>query len=444
MVAMLRNLQEHPIDIILVVSTALLLLIGEVYIFSSSIAADGNIENYQFLRQLIWIIGGLGMMILFARIKLDFLLAYSSQLYYTVMLVLLLTGLLASSRNGTRAWMGFFGLGIQPSEFAKFSYIIFVSRYLGSRNEEERPGIVTLLVSLGITILPMGLVVFQGDIGTASVFAPIWFISLYVMGGNFFLLNHLFLFGGLLTALLFLQIWEPHAEIGSLIWNLAHVFTVPQTFMTYMIGLGLLLLPALGGLIYFKSSIYRVALSVIVLLFSASIITWFLNSWMRPYMKDRIVSFLNPDLDKLDSGWNLTQSLRAIGSGGMWGKGYLKGLIAHYGYLPEQSQSTDFLFAVIGEEGGLVIATLVFVCYFVLILRMILIARICEDLVLRSIVIAISAMFFFHFLQNVGMTIHLVPITGIPLLLVSYGGSSLVTAMALLGLVLNIHAQRKI
>ena len=441
---MLRNLQENPIDIILVICTLFLLLIGELYIFSSSISAEGNIENYQFLRQLVWIIAGLIMMFLFFRIPLDMLLEYSKYLYIGVIVVLLLMGFLASSRNGARAWLGLFGLGIQPSEFAKFCYILFIGRYLGLRNQEERAGIVTFLVSLGITLLPMGLVVFQGDIGTASVFAPIWFISLYVMGGNFFLLNHLFLFTVLFMALLFLQIWEPHAEIGSFVWNLAHVFTVPQAFIIYLVGLGLLLVLAIIGLLYLKSPLYKIAISIILLLLMASVFTWFLNSWMKPYMKDRIVSFLNPDLDKLASGWNLNQSLRAIGSGGMWGKGYLKGLIAHYGYLPEQSQSTDFLFAIIGEEGGLFVSSLVFVAYFILILRMILIARLCEDLVLRSVVIGISAMFFFHFLQNVGMTIHLVPITGIPLLLVSYGGSSLITALALLGLVLNIHAQRKI
>ncbi len=440
----MRNLQEDPIDLILIACTAALLILGELYIFSSSLSAEGEIESYQFLRQLVWIIVGTLMLLLLSRIKLDFLLGYSSQLYFGVMVVLLLTGLLATSRYGTRAWLGLFGLGIQPSEFAKFCYIIFLGKYLGSRSEEKRAGIVTFLVSLGITILPMALVIFQGDIGTASVFAPIWFISLYVMGGNFVWLNHLFLFGLLFVFLLFLQIWEPYAEIGSFIWNLAHVFSVPQTFMIYLGGLGLLLLFSVVGLLYLKLPFYRVAISVNLLLLSASMITWFFNSWMKPYMKDRIVSFLNPDLDKLASGWNLTQSLRAIGSGGMWGKGYLQGLIAHYGYLPEQSQSTDFLFAIIGEEGGFFVASLVFVIYFMLILRMILIARACQDLVLRSIVIGVSGMFFFHFIQNVGMTIHLVPITGIPLLLVSYGGSALITAMSSLGLVLNIHAQRKI
>ncbi len=441
---MLRNIQENPIDIILIICTIFLLLMGELYIFSSSIDADGSVENYQFLRQLVWIIIGTAAMLFFARIKLDFLMGYSTQLYFAVMFLLLLTGLLASSRYGTRAWLGIFGLGIQPSEFAKFCYIIFMSKYLGSRSEEERSGIVTFVISLAITALPMGLVVFQGDVGTASVFAPIWFISLYMMGGNFVLLNHLFLFIGMFVSLLFLQIWQPHAEIGGLIWNLGHIFSEAQTFIIYLVGLLVLLVLALIGLIYLKKALYQPAISVLLLLLSASLLTWSLNAWMKPYMKDRIVSFLNPDLDKLDSGWNLTQSLRAIGSGGLLGKGYLKGQIAHYGYLPEQSQSTDFLFAIIGEEGGLLVAAMVFAAYFILILRMVLIARACETPILRAIVIAVSALFFFHFLQNVGMTIHLVPITGIPLLLVSYGGSSLITAMALLGLILNIHAQRKL
>ena len=439
---MLGKLQSYPIDIILVLCSAMLLLIGELYIFSSSIGANGELENYQFLRQLVWIVAGVLAMLLCVHINIELLLSYSAQLYFGIMGVVLLTALLASSRYGARAWLGLFGLGIQPSEFAKFCYIIFIGNYLGSR--EQRSSIITLIGSLGITVLPMGLIILQGDIGTASVFAPIWFIALYIMGGNFILLNHLFIFGLLFVALLFLQIWQPHAEIGSLIWSLANIFSENQTFVIYLSGLGILLLIALGGLLYFKRLIYRPAVSAILLLLSTSLLTWLLNSWMKPYMKDRIVSFINPDLDKLDSGWNLTQSLRAIGSGGLWGKGYLKGSIAHYGYLPEQSQSTDFLFAIIGEEGGFLVALLVFVCYFVLIVRMVLIARICEEPRLQAIVISVSALFFFHFLQNVGMAIHLVPITGIPLLLVSYGGSSLISAMALLGLVLNIHAQRKL
>ena len=441
---MLGKLQSYPVDIILLVCAALLLLTGELYIFSSSIGANGELENYQFLRQLVWIVIGALAMLLCFHINTELLLSYSAQLYFGIMGAVLLTALLASSRYGARAWLGFFGLGIQPSEFAKFCYIIFLGKYLGSRNPKQRSNITTLIVSLGITILPMGLVVFQGDIGTASVFAPIWFIGLYIMGGNFLLLNHLFIFGVLFVALLFLQIWQPHAQIGSLFWSLANIFSENQTFLIYLAGLGALLLLALGGLIYFKRPIYRLAISVTLLLLSTSLLTWLLNAWMRPYMKDRIVSFINPELDKLDSGWNLTQSLRAIGSGGLWGKGYLEGEIAHYGYLPEQSQSTDFLFAIIGEEGGFLMAMFVFACYFVLIIRMVLIARICEEPRLQAIVVSVSGLFFFHFLQNVGMAIHLVPITGIPLLLVSYGGSSLVTAMALLGLVLNIHAQRKL
>ena len=442
---MLRKLQEQPIDIILLVCTFFLMLIGGLYIFSSSLSGEGEIENYQFLRQLVWLILGLLVIFLFIIriISFNFLLAYSNYLYIGSLCSLFLTGLLASSRYGARAWVGLFGLGIQPSEFAKLCYIIFLSKYLGSRSEEKLSGIDTFLVSLGITILPMGLVVFQGDIGTASVFAPIWFITLYVMGGHFFLLNYLFLFSLFSVSLLFLQIWQPYAVVGSFIWNLGRIFSVSQNLTIYFIGLVLLLIMAIIGWLYLKSRWYQFFINVILLLLGASVFTWLLNSWMLPYMKDRIISFLNPELDKLSSGWNLNQSLRAIGSGGMWGKGFLKGVIAHYGYLPEQSQSTDFLFAIIGEEGGFFVASLVFIAYFILILRMILIARICEEPIARSVVICVSALFFFHFLQNVGMTIHLVPITGIPLLLVSYGGSSIITSLALVGLVLSIHAQRK-
>lgn len=226
-------------------------------------------------------------------------------------------------------------------------------------------------------------------------------------------------------------------------WTVSRLFLEQKIFIRYLLSLLLLLVLTVLADGWLKFRIYRIPRNILLHLLVSSVLTWQINGMLKSYMRDRIVSFLDPQLDQLASSWNLTQSIRAIGSGGLTGKGFLKGILAHYGYLPEQSRSTDFLFAVIGEEAGFLFCLLLFAVYLILIVRMIFISLNAQSPDEAGIVIAVSAMFLFHFLQNVGMTIHLMPITGIPLLLVSYGGSSLITAMALLGLVLNIHRRAK-
>lgn len=167
---------------------------------------------------------------------------------------------------------------------------------------------------------------------------------------------------------------------------------------------------------------------------------WF--KFFGDYQKKRILVFFNPELDKLGSGYHVIQSKIAIGSGQFTGKGLFKGTQNNLGFIPERH--TDFIFSVIGEELGLIGSVIIILLFMILILRCIYIAKISKDSYGKYVCIGVMAMFLFHVLENIGMTIGIMPVTGIPLPFVSYGGSSLLTNMMSIGLVLNVGMRRQI
>lgn len=162
---------------------------------------------------------------------------------------------------------------------------------------------------------------------------------------------------------------------------------------------------------------------------------------LKPYQKDRLLVFLNPDIDPTGAGWNLTQSTIAIGSGKLWGTGLLSGTQTQLKFVPEHSR--DFIFTVLGEELGFVGGAALIALYFILLWRAVKIAKDSRDNVGALIATGITALFFFHIFVNIGMTMGIMPVTGIPLPFLSYGGSSLITNMMAIGLLLNISIRRE-
>ncbi|MEG1363625.1 MAG: rod shape-determining protein RodA, partial [Clostridia bacterium] len=162
---------------------------------------------------------------------------------------------------------------------------------------------------------------------------------------------------------------------------------------------------------------------------------------LNDIQKDRINVFLNPSLDPLGSGYNAIQSKMAIGSGMLFGTGFLQGTQTQYGYLP--IKSSDFIFSVLSEELGFIISALIVILFVTLIIKIISVAKKTDSDYARYVAIGICGMIFFHFVQNIGMSIGLLPITGVPLPFVSYGGSSLMTNMIAVGIILSISARKK-
>lgn len=189
----------------------------------------------------------------------------------------------------------------------------------------------------------------------------------------------------------------------------------------------------------FKANLkYRYILAVILLLLILIPITYFFI--LNPTQQERILVFLNPERDPLGTGYNAIQSKTAIGSGKVFGTGYLNGIQTQFGYLP--IKSSDFIFAVLSEELGFFISVIIVLMYVVILIRMLIIAKNSKDKLGSYIVIGVFAMIFFHFLENIGMTLGLLPITGIPLPFVSYGGSSMLTNFIALALVLSVSARK--
>jgi rod shape determining protein RodA len=161
---------------------------------------------------------------------------------------------------------------------------------------------------------------------------------------------------------------------------------------------------------------------------------------LKDYQIKRLIVFIDPDSDPRGAGWNIIQSKIAIGSGSVWGQGFLKGTQSHYRFLPQHN--TDFIFSILSEEWGFIGGISVFLLYSLILIRLIVIIKNTVNLYASSILAGIFGMFFFHFVVNVGMVMGMMPITGIPLLFLSYGGSSLWTAMICVGLIMGINARR--
>ena len=161
---------------------------------------------------------------------------------------------------------------------------------------------------------------------------------------------------------------------------------------------------------------------------------------LKNYQIMRLIVFLDPNIDPRGAGWNIIQSITAIGAGGLTGTGYLQGTQSHYRYLPEQS--TDFIFSIFSEEAGFLGGIAVFALFLVIGIRLLRIMKTTTDPFASNICAGLAGMFSFHFLINVGMTMGIMPITGIPLLFMSYGGSAILSAMTGIGLALSIHVRR--
>jgi rod shape determining protein RodA len=221
--------------------------------------------------------------------------------------------------------------------------------------------------------------------------------------------------------------------------SLAIITNTKFVGITIMVMTLILVIALFGFLRYRKQYFYWIgyASAIVVLSIGASYASHFV---LKDYQIMRLIVFLDPNVDPRGSGWNIIQSITAIGSGGIWGKGYLQGTQSHYRFLPQQS--TDFIFSIFTEEWGFFGGALAFSLFLIICLRLIRIMRITTDSFGSYITAGLSAMYSFHFLINVGMTMGIMPITGIPLPFMSYGGSAIFSAMIGIGLSLSIFMRR--
>jgi rod shape determining protein RodA len=424
-------------DYVLFLSVALLTTIGISFIYSSGVNSDGVSLSNEYIKQIVWGVTGIVLMLV---VTLTDYRRYADRtfLFFVVAMVLLVyTRIFGRYVNGAKSWLGFGEYGIQPSEFTKLIYILYLAYYL-DKSERSEPQFTRFLKSALIMGIPMLLILSQPDLGTASVYLPVFLAMCFMAGIPLRYLGFVFIGGGLTILFTVMPLWE-----SSIIKHpvpLIRVLTDMRMTLVAILSLGMVTVLAMIGRITFKAKYYYWIAYVTGIITAALLLSLGASHVLKDYQIMRLIVFIDPNVDPLGSGWNIIQSITAIGSGGPFGLGFLKGTQSHYRFLPQQS--TDFIFSILSEEWGFIGGFLVLSLYSIILARGIVVMRKAENNYGILVASGIVAMFFFHFIVNVGMVMGIMPITGIPLLFLSYGGSSLWTAMLAAGLLMSINLRR--
>jgi rod shape determining protein RodA len=411
--------------------------LGILSIYSSGISAEGVHVSNEYLKQLIWALSGLVILALVSFVDYQRMKDYSTFIYAFFVLQILYVLFFGRTVNGAKSWVGLFGdYGIQPSEFMKVATILFLAQYLA--DSEHRSSLRRILVSFAIILLPVLIIVAQSDMGTALVFFPIFIFMIFIAGLDRRYILFILIAIMATAVMTILPLWEKYFLRAPTKFMFV-LYSAPYLF--YLIGAcSLILVLAIWGWLSFRKK-YYFWIAYVGLLVSSSLFASFLaRKALKEYQIMRLIVFLDPSIDPRGSGWNILQSITAIGSGGILGKGFLQGTQSHYRYLPQQS--TDFIFSIIAEEWGFIGGFAVFALYYFLLRRCTNLLKSARDTYAVNIVAGIMGMIFFHFMINVGMVMGIMPITGIPLFFLSYGGSSLWAIMICIGLLLGISARR--
>lgn len=367
-------------------------------------------------KQLLWI--GTSVILIIFIMVMDFRFwdSFSVILYGTIILMLLAVLIFGREVNGAKAWFEIGSFRLQPAEFSKFITALVLARFL-QRSDKKVGEFKNLSIIAMIIGTPLLLIFLQPDPGTALVFAA-FLIVLYREG-----LTPVPLILGLSAGALFiltLVVPQIYMVIGAIILAVI-VISLGQKSWQRFIGV-------IGTLAF-----------VLIIVFS---VDYLMNesTILKPHHKNRVLVLVNPNIDPLGVGWNVTQSKIAIGSGGFFGKGFLDGTQTKFNFVPEQS--TDFIFCTIGEEHGW-FGSLVLVGLFItLLLRVVYIAERQKSRFARIYGYSVASILFMHFALNIAMTIGLFPVIGIPLPFFSYGGSSLWAFTILLFLLIKIDSHR--
>ena len=422
-------------DFIIFFATISLIVCGILFIYSSGISPVSENNSNEYLRQLIWAISGLFLLVFFSIFNYKRLKSFALYAYFTSILLLIIVLLFGKEVNGARSWLGIGSLGIQPSEFAKLSLILYLSGYLENNGEH----ITSVRVLAGALLLAFPLVLLtllQPDLGTAMVFIPITLAVCFISGSS---RKHLIFCSAttlLVCGLVIIPEWILLRSTADNI-PIANIITHQISLLLICTTLILICVIAFIGFRRFRKTYFYWIGYVSSLLFVSVLISAVMRNFLKEYQVLRLAIFIDPYLDPRGAGWNVIQSITAIGSGGLFGKGFLNGTHSQYDYLPQLS--TDFIFSIIGEEWGFVGGVVVLSLLLVIVLRAISIISRCHDQFGVNVGVGIVCLILFHFTVNVGMTMGIMPVTGIPFLLLSHGGSALWVTMVSIGILINIH-----
>jgi rod shape determining protein RodA len=422
-------------DLVLSGAAVLLIAIGMLFIYSSGINSSGAQVTNEYLRQAIWAVTGIGLMVFFSFFSYTTLRVLSLYIYAAGLFLLLVTLVVGRQVNGARSWLGFAEIGIQPAEFMKIGTILFLATYFTGIGNGIRE-LPRFLLGFLIVLVPVGLIILQPDMGEAIVYFPIFLLMAFIAGAH---PRHLlFILFTAVIAFTLAAVPALHALSGARGASLIGIIADPDVLKYLLLAAAVVSALSFGGWRWFQRRYFFWISWSAGLFAAAAVVSYALQ--LKDYQVMRLVIFVNPQLDPKGAGWNIIQSVTAIGSGGFFGKGWLHGTQSHLQFLPQQS--TDFIFSIIAEEWGFLGGILVFALYLVIFLRGISIvwgAR--EDYAMLTGT-GILSLLFFHALVNAGMAMGIMPVTGIPLIFVSLGGSALWTGMIGIGILMNISRRR--
>jgi len=365
-------------------------------------------------KQLIWI--GTAFIIAIAILIIDqkFFTAFAYPIYGFSLLILIIVLIFGKEVAGSKSWFRIGDLAIQPSEFVKFTTALVLAKYLSAINIRMQD-IKTKMSVFALILVPVLFVLLQNDTGSAIVFLAFIFV-LYREG----LSGNVLIFGTLLSVLFFLPLLFDKLVIISV-----------------MIGIGAILFYLMRK--HKKDLIALVTIIVLSIGFVYSV-DYIYGHVLHPHQKQRIDVLIGKQTDLKGAGYNVNQSKIAIGSGGFTGKGYLQGTQTKYDFVPKQS--TDFIFSTIGEEWGFMGSSLVIILFITLFYRILFVAERQRSALSRIYGYGVVSLFFIHFMINIGMTLGLFPVIGIPLPFFSYGGSSLWAFTILLFVLIKFDSNR--
>jgi rod shape determining protein RodA len=435
---MIKRNDFYNFDYLLVGAVSLLVIIGILSIYSAGFDPIEKINSGLYKKQLIFFVLGLIFMLGISLFSYQQLGEFSWIIYGAVLFVLILTTFFGSTVRGTRAWIHLGFLSLQPSEFMKLATVILLAKYLEIR-ERELSQFRELLIPTFIVFVPVFFIMLQPDFGTAMVFIPVLFAMLFVGGSDVTHLVSIVIIA--LISILFPMIITYFEWLGlgadSPFINFFKTGSLPFIISFFLLFIGLVSYVLHVFIIrkYFR----RIYIPAFVLSLGLLGAVLFLR-FLKEYQKKRILVFLNPDLDPHGSGYNVIQAKIAVGSGGFLGKGFLKGSQTQLGFLPEKW--TDFIFAVIAEEWGFIGAILVLVLFAVIIYKGAKTALESKDKYAALLATGITTLIFCHISVNLGMVVGILPVTGLPLSFVSYGGSNLIMCLIGVGIISSISMNK--
>jgi rod shape determining protein RodA len=461
----------NGIDKIAIILFILLIFMGWINIYAAVFNEEhsGMLDMSQrYGKQFLWIIASLVLAVFIVIIDNRFYFFFSWFIYGFCMLLLILVILVGKEINGAKSWFEFGSVSLQPSELAKFGTSLALASYLNTQRQDLTR--ISVFIPAGaIIFLPAVLTLLQPDMGSAIVFFSL-FLVLFREGMS----PYIFISGLLAILLFFLTLLTNNVTLTIslivtafiLVWFTTHkwklIYTgggifiliagllyLADTYIIKSIGTEYVLLIAvvLSGLAYASYFLTKKALSVAVIylfllgsIMYSNSVHYVFDNFLKPHQKERVDILLGFKTDFHGTGYNLNQSMISIGSGGFAGKGFLQGTQTKFKFVPKQS--SDFIFCTVGEEWGFIGSTIVIGIYLALILRLIFLAERQRSHFSRVYGYCVASILFIHVFLNIGMAIGLVPVIGIPLPFLSYGGSSLWGFTILLFIFLRLDASR--